>query len=102
VCPTTRPPTPISSGSTITTELDSLDDVEIYSYVGDDPFAAADADRSDDDDERIVDEASIDDEWSAAMLAVVVVVVAMRMTTDRPATWDRLEIQMICCFLRRQ
>jgi hypothetical protein len=50
---------------TITTELDTLDDVEIYTYVGDDPFAAADADRSDDDDERIVDEASIDDEFGA-------------------------------------
>lgn len=35
---------------TIAAALDSLDDVEIYTYVADDPFVAADADRSDVDD----------------------------------------------------
>jgi hypothetical protein len=36
----------------VAAELDALDELEIYTYVGDDPFAAADADHSDADDER--------------------------------------------------
>lgn len=47
----------------VAAELDSLDDVEIYTYVGDDPFAAADAEDdaaapADDDDDDARDASS--------------------------------------------
>jgi hypothetical protein len=56
---------------TIAAALDSLDDVEIYTYVADDPFVAADADRSDvddnlDDNNDFIDAVDLDDDDAGA------------------------------------